>query len=402
MAGRFRLIVLLLSISVPLMSGCWNRKELNELGITSALGFDYQNGRIQVTAQVMDPGEISNRSGGSSSGRAPVTLYEETAGSVMEALRSLTTKSPRKIYLSHLRIVIINEQLAKNGIRSIIDFLSRDHELRRDFYILVAKNSTAREILNTFTTIEKIPANKIYNSLKVAEENWAPVFGTNLEYLIYSLVTEGLNPLLPGISIVGDAKLGEKKENVEHISSPARLTITGLAVFRGDRLIGWMSRSEGVGANFITNKVKSTVIRVACPESKGSVTLELMRTQSRMKIASHQGQPAINIEVSGEANIGDVECSLDLSDPQTITNLEKALDMRITTLMKQAIKNSQKINSDIFGFGNAIYQQKPKLWLTLSDHWRDKYPEFPSRVKADIRIRRTGTVSQSFINEVKE
>ncbi|SDE32878.1 spore germination protein KC [Paenibacillus sp. UNCCL117] len=403
MLSRLIVTVLLLVLMMPLVTGCWNRKELNELGITSAIGFDYAAGRVRVTAQVIDPGEISNRTGGGTSSRAPVTLYEETAGSVMEAIRAITTKSPRKVYLSHLRVVIIDEKLAREGMRNIIDFLSRDHELRRDFFILVAQNTTSREILNILTTIEKIPANKIYNSLKVAEESWAPVFGTNLETLVYSLVTEGLNPLLPGIRIEGDPRLGEMQENVEHISSPARLTLSGLAVFRGDRLVGWMKGTEGVGANFIMNKVKSTVIRVACPETKGNVTMEIIRSQSRIKSEIKDSGPSVRIEVMGEANVADVECQIDLSDPSAIKELEQALDEQVGKLIKQAIASSQhKFKSDVFGFGNILYRQHPRLWQSLKGYWKDKYPKIPTEVDVKISIRRTGTVTKSFITEIKE
>ena len=46
--------------------------------------------------------------------------------------------------MSHLRIVVFGEELAREGIAKAIDFLLRDHEIRADFYMLVAREERAQ------------------------------------------------------------------------------------------------------------------------------------------------------------------------------------------------------------------------------------------------------------------
>ena len=67
-------------------------------------------------------------------------------------------------------MLVIGEDLAKEGIGESLDLLSRDWELRSDFYVVIAKDMTAEEILNVTTTIESIPANKMFNTLKTSEK----------------------------------------------------------------------------------------------------------------------------------------------------------------------------------------------------------------------------------------
>ena len=43
---------------------------------------------------------------------------------------------------------------------------------------------TAAEILNVTTPIESIPANKMFNTLKTSEENWAVTKGVTLDELL--------------------------------------------------------------------------------------------------------------------------------------------------------------------------------------------------------------------------
>ena len=48
-------------------TGCWDRKELNEVGIVMALGIDKdcKDGMIHLTSQVVRPSELKKQGGGS-------------------------------------------------------------------------------------------------------------------------------------------------------------------------------------------------------------------------------------------------------------------------------------------------------------------------------------------------
>lgn len=155
-----------------ILTGCWDKRELNELAITLALGIDKVEGEdeYEVTAQVVVPSAVSMKDG---TGGTAVTLFTENGETVYEALRRMTKVSPRKIYPGHLQMLIIGEELAKEGIGESLDLLARDWELRPDFYVVVAKDVTAREILNVTTDLESIPASKMFAGLKVSEKAWA-------------------------------------------------------------------------------------------------------------------------------------------------------------------------------------------------------------------------------------
>ncbi|MGE7646825.1 hypothetical protein ACQKM1_03405 [Peribacillus frigoritolerans] len=56
---------------------------------------------------------------------------------------SLSTDVPRRLYVAHLREIVFGEEMARAGIAKPLDVLSRQKELRSDFYMTVAKGSTA-------------------------------------------------------------------------------------------------------------------------------------------------------------------------------------------------------------------------------------------------------------------
>ncbi|MGZ6507300.1 MAG: Ger(x)C family spore germination protein, partial [Tumebacillaceae bacterium] len=156
-------LLLILLMMVLLLSGCWNRRELNDLGIVVGLGIDKQGDRYLLTAQLVNPTEIVSTKGGGSN--LPVTTFQTTGRSVFEAVRRMTTISPRKLWGSHLRVCVLGEDFAREGVSKALDLLSREHELRSDFYLIVAKGTRAENVLKVLTPLEKIPSTSLFSKL---------------------------------------------------------------------------------------------------------------------------------------------------------------------------------------------------------------------------------------------
>ncbi|MEW9669858.1 Ger(x)C family spore germination protein [Ammoniphilus sp. 3BR4] len=391
----------ILILLIPLLTGCWNRRELNELAIVTAFAFDKLGDQYVVTAQVVNPGEVASQKGGT--GGTPVSVYQEKAGTVFEAIRKMTTVAPRKLYGAHLRMLIIGEELAKEGIGETLDLFSREAEIRTDFYIVVSKGIQAKEILKVLTPMENIPANKMFSSLESSEKAWAPTISITLDELISNMVSEGKHPMLTGIYIKGEQGLGESKQNIEQIDSPAKLTYAGLAAFKKDKLMGWLNETESKGFSFIDDKVQSTIVAFPCPKG-GKLGVEIIRSKTHVEGKVKQGKPEIDVKVRSEANVGDVECKdLDLTKTQTIYDLETRTEKEIQDQIEAVINKAQKkYKADIFGFGEAIHRADPPYWKKKKKNWDQTFSDLPVNVKVEVKIRRIGTVNNSFLKELKE
>ncbi len=391
------MLILVLTVN----AGCWNRRELNEIAIGVAMGFDKSGDKYRITSQVVDPGEVAAKEGGT--GHTPVITYHATADTLFEALRKMTTMSPRKIYSSHVRMVVIGEELARDGIERFLDFLTRDHELRADYFFVVAKGTTAENVLKTFTSLDKIPANELFDSLKTSEKAWAPTSSVTLHDLISDLVSKGKHPVLTGLKVKGSQKTGESKENVERIDTPTRLQYSGLGVFKKDKLIGWLNEEESKGYNYVMGNVRSTVGDVRCPQG-GKVVMEIIRSKVDRKGKVTNGKPEVDVDIRLEANVGEVECrNLDLTQTSTINELEEKSEQIIKEFIEKTIKKAQKkYKADIFGFGEAIRRADPHFWRTVEKTWDQEFVELPVNIKIDHKIRRTGTVGQSFLKALEE
>ncbi|WP_313894094.1 Ger(x)C family spore germination protein [Psychrobacillus sp.] len=391
-------IVILLILSVVL-SGCWNRRELNELAITMAIGIDKLEDEYLVSAQVVVPAEVS-ASGGK--GGSPVTLVQGRGETVYEAIRKMTKGSPRKIYPGHLRILILGESLAKEGIGNPLDLISRDWEFRSDFYVVIAKDSTAEELLNIQTPLESIPANKMFNTLKTSEENWAATVGVTLDQLIINLRSDGKEAVLTGLVATGQIEKGSSKQNVETVTPAANIQFDDLAAFKDDKLVGWLTEDESRAYSDIMNLVKSTVGTISCPE-EGKANLEVLRFKSDVKGNVKNGIPEVDIGIQIEANVGAIECPIDITIPESLEALEKIYEKEVEKTIKDSITSVQeKYEADIFGFGNAIHRSNPKEWKTMKKEWNEYFIDLVVNTKVDVKIIKTGTVSNSVVEKRKD
>lgn len=391
--GRRAVAAACASLLALLLAGCWDRRELNELGISMAMGIDRAGDQYEVTVQVVQPGEVTQKDG--QSGRAPVTVYKASGATLFEALRRMTNDSPRKIYSSHLRFAIFGEEAARQGIGDALDLLSRDNELRTDFYLLVAKGTTAENVLDILTPMEKIPANKVYRSIDMSERNGGFTAAVSLDEFISVYVSDGKEPTVGGVEVAGSDEAGRFRENVKTIRPAARILNAGLAVFREDKLVGWLDEAESRGYNIVVGNVKKAVDHVACPQG-GNVALEWVDSTSKLRGSVRNGAPRLKVDVRVEENIGEVQCALDLNRSSDIRELERRAEQRVEELARQAVEAMQKTyGSDVFGFGEAIHRSDPRAWRSLKKDWEEAFKSARVDVKATVKIRRSGTIVDS-------
>lgn len=392
-------LIVLLVLSMLLTTGCWNRRELNELAIAVGLAIDKTENGYRVSVQVVEPNEIAGKK---DTTITPVTMYQSSGRSIFEAARRMTTISPRKIYFSHLRMLVISEAVARDGIRNTLDFLSRDHELRTDYFIAVSKQADADDTLKILTSIERIPAFQLYSTLESSEKAWAPTTTVTLDELLSTLATPGRHAVLTGLQVRGNQKTGETLENVQMVKAGAQLQYSGIAVFRDDKLIGWLNEEESKAYTYINNTLKSTSGIVHCPDG-GILTGEVIRSHTSVKGKMVGDVPHIDIHVRSEINIAEVQCSLDLTKSDTIARIEEATDKTVNDFIERTVKTVQnKYKVDIFGFGEVIRRADPKAWRTLKIHWDETFRQAVIHVRSENKVRRLGTVNNSFIEEMEK
>jgi spore germination protein KC len=292
--------------------------------------------------------------------------------------------------------------MARKGIGDVLDFMSRDHEFRKDFNVVVAKDGEASKLLSIMTSMEIIPTIELFESLEASQKVWAPTVKVTLNKLISDLTSKGKHLVLTGVKATGDIETGKMTKNVEAIEQESRLKSVGLAVFNGDKLIGWLDDTESKAYNYITDNVKNTVGYAPCPDG-GRLSVEIIRSKSNVKGKLVNGTPEIDVNIRIEANVGEVACRIDLTDTKSIEELETIGENTVKEFIEAAIKKVQKqYKVDIFGFGEVFRRNDPKTWKKLENKWDKQFANLPVNVNIDVNIRRLGTVNNSYLEEMKK
>lgn len=396
--SKFKAICLLMILTL-LLSGCWSKRELNELAIVAALGIDKVDNEFEITVQVVDTGEISSKQ--PSSGRSPVITYHSTGATVFEAIRKMTTVTARKLYFAHLQIVVLGNKLAEGGINEPLDLISRDHEFRNDFDVIVAHDATADEVLNILTPIEKVPANKLLNSLKTSEKTWGTTQSVKIDELINTLNTKETSVVLSAIEIQGDKNIGKEQTNVKRSKSPVLLKYAGLAVFKEGKLIGLLTEDESRSLGFLRDKIDSTIEILACPKG-GTLATEITHSKTKVKGKFENGAPKIDVLIDVNQNVGEVQCNIDLTKEKSIHLINKKTEELIKKQIEETIRSvQQNYRVDIFGFGEELHRTNPKEWKKIKKDWLTVFQELPVKVKVHVNTQGLGTMENSLVNKTK-
>ena len=155
----------MLLLPIFLFTGCFNYRELNEIAIASALGLDKTSDGYIVTIQVMNTKKASET--GTSNDQPKFITFTTTGVTLQDAIRKSILDSSRRIYPNHVQTLIIGEDLAKSGISDVLDMFFRSVEFRKQTSVLIAKDSTAEDVLNIVTPLESLNSKNIKDGLSV-------------------------------------------------------------------------------------------------------------------------------------------------------------------------------------------------------------------------------------------
>jgi len=394
-----RILVALLAASLIMLTSCWSRKELNELAMVMALGIDLHKDGYEVSAQVMNSSQVGTQISGTTSSM-PVVTYKSVGKTVPEALQRMLSLSPRMLFLSHVRVLVFGEKLARKGVSDVLDYVSRNHQLRTDFYLLVAKNSKASDILEVITPFEHIPANSLFSSILISHHKWAATGEITLQQFIIELDRAGSNPIVSGVQLQGKLAEGESMDNLQTVKPKTLIQHVGIAVFLKDRLVGWLGEPSSKSTNYVLDRVDSTVGYMECPKG-GTIGFVISRSKSNLDVKLDQKEkPHFIVDLDIEANLNAVQCDIDLSKPSSIEELRRELQKKYNMEISKNVKAiQQKFGSDIFGFGEVLHRKYPQIWKKVRSSWEEHFRQAEISVNANVAIRRIGSVIQPLRRE---
>lgn len=365
------IIVLLLPIY---LCGCWNKTDLNDRSIISGIGIDRNDEKIELTIQTIVSEEVTAGEGSSKNGSSPKDIVLTSGETVFDAVRNFTLNSGKKGMWSHCEVIIIGSDCAKKGINEVLDFLSRDHEVRFRTWVLISKK-TARDILSSNVIFEDNVSFGISELLK-SSDSTSYVHSVDLLHLGEHLLNQDGVALLPVIDI-------DKKNNA--------LILDGSAIIKNYKLIDWLDKTLTRGYLWISGDVKSGVVNVEMDETKHGI--EIMSYDKKIKVSFDNNIPIINITLNVKASMGDVDDLIGHITSEYLTSLENETAKVIKNEVESVIDKAQNISTDFLGFSSLVNRKNHNKWKNIRNDWNLIFPEVKTKVEVNVNIFKTGLKS---------
>ena len=389
-----KLIIVL--IPLFLLTGCWNYRELNQMAIVSAIAVEKEGEYFKMTAQIMNAKKTDTQNataaGGSSS---PVTVLIAKGKTMHEALRNMVLISPRKLYIGHTELFVIDEKVAYNGIMDIVDFMIRDPESRKQFQVVVSKEDSASDILTVLTPLEALPTQDILSTLKVAAEHKGIITEISYDELLSYIYDQGIENVLPVISVSGSVSSGQETTNTQKSVPKSNIQLDGLSIFKGDRMLGFLSKDDSLGFNLIRNNITYDVISYKCDQNNYA-SMEIVRINSSFKVEIKNNKPYVKIKTTGTGVLSEMNCKMDITTEEARKEIKKQIDNKIKELMANSIKHvQQQYDSDIFGFGNYLYHNNYSYWKENKNNWDSLFANLDYEINVDLKLTKKGSILDS-------
>ncbi|KIL39364.1 spore gernimation protein GerC [Gordoniibacillus kamchatkensis] len=385
MEARRTWIVVIPIVSVLLLSGCWDRTEVNDLAILTAGGLDLTEDRkleLSVKQYLISPssseqsGSFSSDTGG---GSGKSVLRSSRGVSMADAESHLQQVLSRKVFWGQDEVFVFGQRLAKEGLAEPMEFLTR-HPIPRERANVFVSQSPAKEVLELDPPIER----SVSQALRKMAENETGL-NITMKELAEMMAGRSRSAVIPWVEI----KPGDGKQ-------AAFAHINGTAVLKNGKMIGRMNDAETRGIMWLRNEVKKATVTVSPGKGKGLVSLQLLRSRTELIPHIEGSKWSLTVRIETRDDIIENTSEFDLSLPDHMNELERELEDDIKRRIQMALRRAQKeMKSDIFNFADAFYRKYPREWNRNKGRWDDLYSNLEINVQAKVKVVRPGLTNKS-------
>lgn len=402
--ARISKLLLIAAIVMPLLTGCWDRLEIEEravvLGISVDLAkpddarseenvshlagsFPVPNSKtLRVAVQIALPGRIplgpGEGGGGQGGSESTVWVVDVIGHTLDDALMNLQQQISGRLFFGHLRVIVVSEAFARQGMQNLNDYLRRNPEVRRMAWMMISKGN-AIELMKAAPELERVPSLYLLSTLDNAVKlgkfpvNYVGMFWSNL-------AKKGQEAYLPYVKL-------QKEQNI---------LLEGMSIFRNDRMVGSTMPFEV--ASFMVIKGLNPagyrgIVQVGGDPSK-TVTIFATSRKSNIVPSIRNGKPFFKVFVFTEINMEEkFNEEFSVNSSEALKEIQDSNRSSLAKMCEMFIEKTQKARSDVFGFGEYVRAKLPGYWnehVRTKEAWQELYPEVDFEIAVTSRIRRVG------------
>jgi len=324
--------ILFLLITVIFLTSCDYSDFESEL-LVGGIAFDItENGEYEATAEIITANGEQNES----------KIVSNVGKTPLAAIRGMISKSSKKLYFGHCKILTVSEDVAKSGIEDILGLVFRDREIRFSMNIAVSYGCKASDLLKTKPIADKIVSFGLTQTVSEAAEKVGSTPDIRIYQMINNISSESGMSCLPAFS----------KDN-GNIAS-----LDGVAVFTGDKMTDYIQKEVFVFCMIASGRFNGGII--TCDIDGKNMTLNIIKSKIERKT---EGE-TVKITVKMKASFTE---SADKIDGKEAERLERELGDFIAESVDTTVKNVLNDCGNIFGFDENVTASKTEVLIEMQD-----------------------------------
>ncbi len=382
--------VLGLLLVMVLVSGCWNRLPVEKRGTVSILGIDAVASGYLVTAAVINPAGLeapapSGGGGGGGGGGQPMFLRQATAPTLAQAIHTLNASSFLLPDYTHLEDIVVSAAVARAGLASALEYPGRSPEFSHTAWLVVAQNGSAADLIRAVQKDLPRPNEVLSQTLDWARLH-TPFTPERMMTAFKEMAMEGVSFSTVGVA-TGTAAQG---------SETVPLVVLSDALFRGDRLVGWVTGPAALGWAVAMGQVHYEVLPVPASQTVEAFDLELMGARRTVRvIPAGDAPPQVDLTFRVKAHLATGNAgSNPWQRPGALDVMQKAAATVLTSDVWDGLRTAQRDGSDSFGLGEFVRLADPAYWDLVRKNWAGgALGTLPLRVQVTVTI---GSLGETF------
>lgn len=392
--GRRLFSLFLWVLVMGILTGCWDRREIEERVFVYAMAIDEHPEGVEVSIQIPIPMMIvgSSRGGEGEGGQGAVHNFTAVGKTLFEALENLQNQANRDLFLGHTRLLILSENVVRKKSMEILDTLRRQPEIRREIWPLIV-DGRAKDALMINLRLAQIPTEYILDFLENGS-NEGRMVSTRLGHCFINQSDPTWAAYVNYLHVEPGKAGGQANPGVQTHDVEGKVVWKGLAVMKGDRLTGTLTREESGPVLEIVEEKPGYRQRVECQGDKGTIVFKAKGVDPSVSVSQKGKKVNIRVKVKVWGEITESTCfKLDLSKKEVLDKAEQWIKRKYERQFRKTLNRVQKeLRTDVFHFGPYIRAYHPQLWNRMD--WEREFPKADIQVDYQVTIKNLGLESR--------
>ena len=372
-------ITILVIVFVTSFSASYNSLNIDNLAFVIALGIDKsETNELEVTFEfsAVDPsseGTLSTK---------PV-FNTVQCSSITNGINMMNAYLDRKVNLSHCKLIVFSEEIAKDGIADEIYSLINETQVRPSSNIVVSKCNSKYYIENSTPTLESL-VTKYYQIFPNTSEYTGYTCNATIGDFFNNISSNYSDPyaILGGINNSDNSSNSETvndstiKSNETPITGTRKTQNIGLAVFDNDKLVGELNAIETACFLNIEKKIDTFLISIPNPEIvDNKIDIYLTpNTTHKIDVSIVNGAPYIKIKLRFSGKIYSMTRDAQYLDNKILDKISNSCNTYLESQFSNYLyKTSNVFKSDINQFGSYALSEFTTTSEFENYDWQNNY-----------------------------